>query len=563
MMGTIIDIVHEIDKSREKSIYKEDIILSEIPDSFGIILIFADSKSKLSFEVSKSTDNGVDLFLLQQYVENQSNDVLYFKPVKKLKTEIRKFKNKPRKTLSKPEIIFSQISNRSKLKFGYIEITEEQYNNGRIMEQFSKVCPEKPVMNSQFKSNDATPSWNGFNFQGFVTVLRTLEYMNSLPKKEYGNYSVEIEKYEDFIIYKNDIAQELFQVKAYVTEKSISAYNEACEKLINHKGQVGSSTATCFLATAAEITDWNESEFVDKISLYGYKEGMFIRTADIINCIKREIVVFFEDIEGNQDLLEVDMAFACISRVIIDKIDYLHRHRNARDEEYRINFSDIDNILRNVVKETHDHKLFFAKLAIDEKVLTNLDSELSDYCGDCEKDSCEFCPLNDLRESFESINRETYAKILDPTITIDDTNVYVAEVFSGFRIKDMLEVFEIMSLDIFFCDNQHIYILNESGLDHYLEKIVPSSIRITKGSGLSKVLKGIQKDTEIQRIYDRSAVTAEMPDKIIEYKNQKIHVIPESILGKKVENENMSISPEFNFNLINKKIFMKRSLENE
>ncbi|MBC6153414.1 hypothetical protein HB834_17390, partial [Listeria booriae] len=162
-----------------------------------------------------------------------------------------------------------------------------------------------------------------------------------------------------------------------------------------------------------------------------------------------------------------------------------------------------------------------------------------------------------------SINRETYAKILDPTITIDDTNVYVAEVFSGFRIKDMLEVFEIMSLDIFFCDNQHIYILNESGLDHYLEKIVPSSIRITKGSGLSKVLKGIQKDTEIQRIYDRSAVTAEMPDKIIEYKNQKIHVIPESILGKKVENENMSISPEFNFNLINKKIFMKRSLENE
>lgn len=561
-MNDSIDLDEKIHEIRIRAIHQKDILYNELSNSFGIIIIFANNIDNVTFEKYEIPDKGVDPYLLSKHIETQSHDILYFKFVKNLKNEVKKFKCKPKKSLSKPEIIFSQISNKVDLKFGYLGVTEEQYENGKI-KKLLEFLPETPVMNAQFKSNDATPSWNGFNFQGFITVLRTLQYMNNLPEEEYSNYSVEIEKYEDFIIYKNNVAQELFQVKAYVTEKSMSSYNEACEKLLSHRGQVGSNAAICFLATAAEITGWDESKFVKDISLYGYMEENFIATGNIIGNIKQEIITFFEGIEGDQGELEVDMAFACISRLIIDKIDYLHHHRNAEDEEYRIIFSDIDDILKNIVIDMHKHKLFFTKLEIDKKILANLDSGLIDYCEDCEKESCEFCPLNDLRESFESINREIYAKILDPTITIDDANIYVAEIFNGYHIRNMLQIFESVHSDILFCDNQHIYIVNESGIDDYLEKIIPSSIKIAKGHGLTKVLKGIQKDNEVQKIYDRSAVTAEMVDEIIGYKDQKIYVIPEDALGIKVASEKFKISPEFNFNLINKNTFVKRSLGNE
>ncbi len=110
-----------------------------------------------------------------------------------------KFIKETSKKASKPEIIFSQISDVSKLSFGFVEITEEQYHHGGIIDCFLELYNKYPVMNKQFKSNDAAPSWNGFNFQGFVTILRTLECINSLPESEYANYSVEIEKYEDLL----------------------------------------------------------------------------------------------------------------------------------------------------------------------------------------------------------------------------------------------------------------------------------------------------------------------------------------------------------------------------
>lgn len=558
-----VDIAHQIETSKKNAVLQKKVDLSKISNSFGILIIFADNIDNVLFKKSEVSDNGVDTYLLNEYIRGQSNNILYFKVVKNLKLETRKFIKQTSKKPSKPEIIFSQISNVSKLSFGFVEITEDQYHYGGIMERFLELYNKYPVMNKQFKSNDAAPSWNGFNFQGFVTILRTLEHINRLPESEYANYSVEIERYEDFIIYQNDIPQELFQVKAYVTEKKISAYSETCEKLMNHKGQVGALNADCYLSTAAPITEWNESAFSKEIKLYGYKLGSFVNTIDIVTHIKKEITIFFENIEGKHGQLEVDIAFACISRIVIDKIDYLHHHRNASDKEYRILFSEIANLLKKAAVETYDHQIFFTKLKIDEKVLLNLDTELLAWCSDCDKDSCSYCPLNDLRESFESINRETYAKILDPTVIIDESGVGVAEVFSGPRIQDMFEILENIDLDILFYDNQHIYIVNERGFSDYLEKIIPSSIKIKRGNGLTRVLGGIQKDTQIQKIYANSAVTAEMSDEIVEYKKQKVYVIPESSLGRSLENEKLSISPDFNFNLINRNTFLKRSLENE
>lgn len=558
-----VDIAYQIEKSKENAVSKENVDLSKISNSFGILIIFADSIGNVVFKNYEGVDSGVDAFLLNEYISGQSNNVLYFKVVKNLKLEMGKFIKETSKKASKPEIIFSQISDVSKLSFGFVEITEEQYHHGGIIDCFLELYNKYPVMNKQFKSNDAAPSWNGFNFQGFVTILRTLECINSLPESEYANYSVEIEKYEDFIIYKNDIPQELFQVKAYVTEKKISAYSEACEKLITHKGQVGAPDAECYLATAAPITEWDKSAFSKVIDLYGYKSGRFINTIDIITHIKKEIAIFFTDIEGEQGQLEVDIAFACISRGVIDKIDYLHHHRHASVKEYRITFLEIANLLKKSAIETYDHQIFFTKLKIDEKVLVNLDTELLAWCNDCEKNSCSFCPLNDLRESFESINRETYAKILDPTVIIGESGVGVAEVFSGSRIQDMFEILENVDLDILFCDNKHIYIMNQRGIIEYLDKIIPSSIKIKRGSGLTRVLGGIQKDIQIQNIYANSAVTAEMSDEIVEYKKQKVYVIPESSLGRSLENEKLSISPDFNFNLINRNTFLTRSLEDE
>lgn len=555
-------IKYELDECKKNAIFWENIDLTKLPNACGIVIIFIDDITEVIFKEEIIEDKEVNPYLLRKYVENFTEGILYFKNVKNIKKEISKFQHTPRKNASKPEIIFNQIANKTELKIGFKVVAKSQFKNKALMDDFLRIYHKKPVMNVQFKSNDATPSWNGFNYQGFLTILRTLEYMNRLSEPDYINYFVEIEKYEDFIIYKNDSPKELFQVKAHVVEKGYSDYIEACEKLLEHKEQIKADNAKCYLATASEVINWNQSNYVEVIELYGYKTGNFVSTSDIIDHIKKEIANYFEKFNIEKDQLEIDYAFACISRLIIDKVNYLHCNRSAKAEEYRINFSYIANVLNKSAADIVENNVFFTKLSIDKKVLDNFESTLLEHCEYCEKKSCESCPLNELWEKFERIDRGEYAKILDPTLTFDEKGIYISELFNSVRIEELLEILENINLDLLFYDNKHIYVANNICSEDYLDKIIPSSIKI-KNSGPAKVLQKIKEDFELQKIYYNSAVVVDMKKDKFVYQDEIFHQIPESLMKNNNQDKGKSILPDFNCHLVNKDIFIERSRYNE
>ncbi|ENZ5625261.1 hypothetical protein MCG01_01355 [Enterococcus hirae] len=561
-MGNLA-IGDRIQECKKRSFFLKDVSINEIPSSEGMFILFVDNIEDIYFVKSVIKEKGVNTYILNQYIKNDTSNILYIKHVKNLKKEIKKFEKVISHSSSKAEIIFNQIKDKSMVKVGYICISSNQNNKETVIDEYLRKYKKKPVMNMIFRSNDATPSWNGFNYQGFVTVLRVLELINSLSEKELKDYSVEIEKYEDFIIYMKGEAQEIFQVKAYVTERNTHSYIEACEKLIQHKKQVGSVGAKCYLSTAADIPDWDEFTYSKDIILYGYKTGKYINTSDIIEHIKKEIRVFFDSLNKEYGDPEVDLAFASISRMVTKKIDYLHRHRDAEDNEYRLTFIEFYKVIESSLNNMYDYKLFFSKLKLDEKVLQNLDNEISSYCKDCNKTSCEECPLKDLREIFEPMNRNIYAKVLDPTITEDETNAFITEVFSGIRILEILEILESVNSEILFFDKKHIYIANIDNVDDYLEKIIPSSITIKRNNSLTRVLNGVKESSEVKSIYSNSSILVNMKDEKVVYKDQKINIIPDSLLVDSKLDKEKSILPNVNFNLIKRDSFMERNLNNE
>lgn len=555
------DIVDKIKACKKNSFYFKDIDIEDISNSEGIILIFVENEKDIKFGTCSIEGKGVDTFLLNESVERASDNILYIKYEKNIRSAVKKFKKNISDSSRKPEIIFNQIENKDIIKVGFIESTEGEYTSGIVMEAYLKTFKRKPIMNLVFKSNDATPSWNGFNYQGFITILRVLELLNEFSEEDIKNHSVEIEKYEDFIIYKNNKPIEIFQVKAYVAGKKLTSYIEACEKLINHKKQIGSKSAKCYLATASEISDWSKSEYEKKIILYGYNEDDFIETGDIVKYIKKEIKIFLKSLDKDKeyDDLEIDLAFANVSYLVIEKINELHEKRGNKEVGYKIEFDKFSEKIKEVIDNIELFNIFFTKMKLDEKVLKNIEREILSYCEDCEKQTCEYCPLKDLRAIFDPIEREIYAKVLDPTVVEDETHAFITEVFSGARIVELLELLENVDIESLFSDQKHIYIANSHEFEDYCEKIIPSAITLKRKQSLPRVLSGIKENNEVKKIYANSSVIVDMQDEKVGYKEQKVNLIPGSLFeDKKIESQK-SIFPDINFNLIKRDIFIERN----
>lgn len=319
-METDIDILSKIAICKKKSTFLSSVDLKKLPTGTGIVLFFVEDLRTVKFKESEVGQTGFDSIVLMQSIENFDQTNIYFKPTKNIRSEVRKFKKNNIKQRSIPQVIFSQISDTQTIKVGYFELESKYYNAQILMNRYLETHDEKPVMNKSFKQNDATPSWNGFNFQGFVTVLRTLQMMNSMPETDYERYSVEIERIEDFVIYKDGEAKELFQVKAYVSERTVESYIEALKKLLLHKEILRATDAKCFLATASRIKDWDQSGYQDTIELYGYDNNIFLDINAIISNIKNELSIFFNNIEGEQGHSEINIALARICHMVIKKL---------------------------------------------------------------------------------------------------------------------------------------------------------------------------------------------------------------------------------------------------
>ena len=84
------------------------------------------------------------------------------------------------------------------------------------------------------RGNDATPTWSGFNYQGKTMLLIIIQHINSLMdnNENINDYKVNIEQYEDFVVFNNNEATDLYQVKAVLSKSKWEDYSSAMEKLI-------------------------------------------------------------------------------------------------------------------------------------------------------------------------------------------------------------------------------------------------------------------------------------------------------------------------------------------
>lgn len=564
-----------IDEARKCAVKIDEIDYTALPTQGGVVFIFKDASTELIFEdISKNRSEecieNTEAFVLQNYYDEMPIDTIFVNVVTNIKDEIKRLKKgKNINMKSNPYSlkIFSQIKNPEKLLVGYVLKQGLNITKKEIIAFIVEKEHTKPIMNRVFKSNDAIPSWSGFNFQGFVTILRAMQLINLTPDEEMELFELELEKYEDFVIYKNGSAEEIYQVKAYVAEKDVGVYAEALEKLLIHKDQLKNPKAICYIVTAASIGKWNESKYTSIVRRYKYDDQYYIEMDSLFSNIKTEIGQFYKNIKKNVQPLDIELALAHLCRLLATKITELHNKKNKSNEDYRIKFSDINQSLLNATLETEENNLTVMKLRIYEQSMNNINEYIAKFCYLCDCEDCNECPINNLREVIEFVDISQYAQIISPEEIIDDKNVYIPAAFSRNNIFEILKDLYYSDVELLYYDDKHVYLVNSTQTAEHMDRIIPSSIslenHLSESKGLSSLLKMIENKTNLHSEFNQSAITATMTHQVVNYKLQKVTEISHSLLTGVGNNEKEKISVDFDFNLINRHSYRKGGRYND
>ena len=99
-------------------------------------------------------------------------------------------------------------------------------------------------MGRKKRGNEAIPTWSGFNYQGKVLLLYILKKINEIsPLGTIGDYTVEIERQEDFVIICKGKSESFHQVKATLSKSKWSQHSKALDKLLENRNKSDNPTA--------------------------------------------------------------------------------------------------------------------------------------------------------------------------------------------------------------------------------------------------------------------------------------------------------------------------------
>ncbi len=283
--------------------------------------------------------------------------------------------------------------------------------------------------------HDATPSWNGFNYQGKVALYVTLYLLNhpylisKTDEEKWDMYYLEIEFLEDFSIKKGDKYHSIHQVKAYKDGENLSKYSNAIWGLIR-KSEIKSISDKAYLHTLLPITELkertNQSASIiknlnpsnDRLKLYREQsiysedfETIFKKVAfyddmsqsyelycelnQIEGLIKKQIKKFYENSQYEGYLTADDY----LTKVYINMLAFIDKHVSDRHQHIletsideraipSISFEKIIELLnKDYSKPEKGYWIFLLKNQITKM--------LDDYCfycaesnGECDRNSC-------------------------------------------------------------------------------------------------------------------------------------------------------------------------------
>lgn len=379
-------------------------------------------------------------------------------------------------------------------------------------------------MSARPKSNDAVPTWSGFNYQGKIALLSALIEINYLLDNKIkitDEMYIEIEKTEDFIVYRNGIAQSLNQVKAYLSSTRFSSYTEAMGKLLTHRSDINALTAKCNLCTALDITNWSDATntYSSSISLFKYENRCVSITQAPLD-IKKEIDKLMNKLSYVAYVQEDIYLGVC--DLLDTKITLMHE-QGTKKRNYKLLMSDI----LSCIDDTYNNKIRLEIAREKERVyihiVTNFKQSIDDYCaswcdskqlGVCKKDLHGFCSVPQSYDFMLNLNIWEYCKLINPHINKgwEDIYNYIANMSTEKFINQLVPIFYEIKETMLKCDDA-IYCDTDMYLTH-LHKVIPTMLSFyspSRKQGLARqeALKGIKENSGISSSVSGCAITAD------------------------------------------------------
>ncbi|WP_297634917.1 ABC-three component system protein [uncultured Clostridium sp.] len=321
-------------------------------------------------------------------------------------------------------------------------------------------------------NNDAIPSWSGYNYQGKMMLLLTLQMINKLSfdgETSFNNWSVELEKKQDFVFIRDGIVDSLYQVKACLSKKTIGGYEGALEKLLEDRDFNNNQNAKCILISAENITDWDidDNKYKNEIELYMYRDKI-VSILDVIEYIKMELEKLLKSI--NITTSKEDIYF-----ILCDFIDkkISKYHNEGKKSNYNILFSEMIDYIKNISICRDEIKRLEIKECIYKYINKKIKSDTVEACDECEGDCDEKCGVSRNYELTKAVSLDKYISYINPMASKEEPlesifteHIYTDNICSVYKVVDYNSINEEKDLIFFIHFDREL-------------KIIPTIIQIS------------------------------------------------------------------------------------
>lgn len=273
-------------------------------------------------------------------------------------------------------------------------------------------------MGRKKRGNDAIPTWSGFNYQGKVLLLYILKKLNEiLPLGTVRDYTVEIERQEDFVIICKGQSESFHQVKATLSKSKWSEHSEALDKLIEHRNNSDNPTAKCIFIVAKDITDWD-----DESNTYSKRIELFKNSGNIVGVcdVKQSILSEIQLINGNSGhpAGHEEVIYGELCLFLDYKVAQMHM-QSYQKRKYQTNFAEFMDVIARALAQQQARQEFYVKEKVFEYVTQTLQNSLSNMCQNkCGKilSDCEvLCAAKTAYHNIMKLpNLLKYCKVINP-----------------------------------------------------------------------------------------------------------------------------------------------------
>ena len=367
------------------------------------------------------------------------------------------------------------------------------------------------------RGNDAIPSWSGFNYQGKAMLLYVLIKLNEiLPMGRIQEYSIELEKREDFVIVCNGRSESFHQVKATLSKSKWSSHSVALGKLLAHKNISGNTTAKCEYIVAKEVTDWSDSTnpYRSQVTLFKYS-GNTVGVCDVRDYIIKEIIKYNTQVDHPTGHEEVIYGELCL--YIDEKVAKMHR-QGARNREYKVSFQEFTDTIEEAIRKQRAREEYYLKEQVYDRTILAFKTSLENLCSTKCSKLLSDCDINcAAKVAYDSILRlpdlKKYCRIINPsTLKGWENPLQLIENLPKDKIEDAI-------FDLFYAsetpekvevDDSSIY-LSTKHCKAANRCVVPTILTLTRHNNgersLEVAFQNIKNNTDILDILEGNGIT--------------------------------------------------------